>query len=195
MNKPSLLRAGTGKQIPFVCDVCGSILVENDAEERKQAHLTGKQHTGYERIRESVKEITEKLPKEVIDSATHRDVREIARDRDGSPHHSSSRSRDRYHDDRDRDRDRDRYGGRSSRERDRGYRYDDREYRERDRDYRYGNDDYHRGGGGYRDDYRGRDRYYDRRHDDRGRGDGGGYDDRRNDNGYHRSKSPPKYRR
>ena len=34
-----------------VCAICGALLVANDAEERAAAHLEGKQHTGYDRIR------------------------------------------------------------------------------------------------------------------------------------------------
>eukprot|EP00158_Paraphelidium_tribonemae_P003432 Partr_v1_DN26120_c0_g1_i2_m10566 putative S. cerevisiae len=35
------------------CPVCGSLLVVNDAPERVHAHLTGKQHTGFQRLRET----------------------------------------------------------------------------------------------------------------------------------------------
>ena len=36
-----------------MCEVCGSILTANDAPERVQAHLTGKQHTGFLKLRET----------------------------------------------------------------------------------------------------------------------------------------------
>ena len=36
-----------------LCMVCGSLLVANDVPERRQAHLDGKQHLGYKRLRET----------------------------------------------------------------------------------------------------------------------------------------------
>ena len=35
-----------------LCEVCGSFLVANDAAERTQSHVTGKQHLGYSKVRE-----------------------------------------------------------------------------------------------------------------------------------------------
>lgn len=37
-----------------VCDVCGALLVQNDAEQRVVSHLLGRQHVGYIRIRETL---------------------------------------------------------------------------------------------------------------------------------------------
>ncbi|KAJ1913965.1 splicing factor [Mycoemilia scoparia] len=39
-----------------VCDVCGALLVPNDASKRLDAHIEGKQHQGFIRIREAFKE-------------------------------------------------------------------------------------------------------------------------------------------
>jgi hypothetical protein len=35
-----------------VCDVCGALLAVNDAPERIEAHMVGKQHTGYQKLRD-----------------------------------------------------------------------------------------------------------------------------------------------
>ena len=35
----------------IVCDVCGALLVANDAPQRIDEHLMGKQHMGYAQIR------------------------------------------------------------------------------------------------------------------------------------------------
>jgi len=39
-----------------VCEVCGAILVVNDSSQRLDAHLQGKQHSGYKRIREALEQ-------------------------------------------------------------------------------------------------------------------------------------------
>ncbi|KAL6547334.1 hypothetical protein OROMI_023055 [Orobanche minor] len=39
-----------------VCEVCGSFLVANDAAERTQSHVTGKQHMVYGMVREYLSE-------------------------------------------------------------------------------------------------------------------------------------------
>ena len=39
-----------------LCEVCGSFLVANDAVERTQSHITGKQHIGYGLIRDFLAE-------------------------------------------------------------------------------------------------------------------------------------------
>lgn len=73
-----------------VCMVCGSLLVANDVPERRAAHLAGKQHLGYKRLRET------------YDAIKHRfeDSRRSEHDRG-----------DRGDRDRERDRDRRRGGG------------------------------------------------------------------------------------
>lgn len=35
-----------------LCEICGSFLVANDAAERTQSHITGKQHIGYGMVRD-----------------------------------------------------------------------------------------------------------------------------------------------
>ncbi|CAG8451351.1 6706_t:CDS:2 [Ambispora leptoticha] len=40
----------------LVCDVCGAFLVTNDTSNRLEAHWSGKQHTGYKQIRETLQE-------------------------------------------------------------------------------------------------------------------------------------------
>ena len=39
-----------------LCDICGSFLVANDAAERTQSHITGKQHVGYGMVRDFINE-------------------------------------------------------------------------------------------------------------------------------------------
>ena len=40
-----------------LCDVCGSFLVIGDSQSRVDAHLLGKQHMGYARIRAAIAEL------------------------------------------------------------------------------------------------------------------------------------------
>ena len=40
-----------------LCDVCGSFLVIGDSQSRVDAHLLGKQHMGYARIRAAITEL------------------------------------------------------------------------------------------------------------------------------------------
>lgn len=39
-----------------LCEICGSFLVANDAAERTQSHITGKQHIGYGMVRDFIAE-------------------------------------------------------------------------------------------------------------------------------------------
>lgn len=39
-----------------LCETCGSFLVANDAAERTQSHVTGKQHVGYGMVRDFLSE-------------------------------------------------------------------------------------------------------------------------------------------
>ena len=39
-----------------LCEICGSFLVANDAAERTQSHVTGKQHIGYGMVRDFLEE-------------------------------------------------------------------------------------------------------------------------------------------
>ena len=44
-----------------LCDVCGSFLVIGDTQSRVDAHLLGKQHMGYSRIRGAIAELKVRL--------------------------------------------------------------------------------------------------------------------------------------
>lgn len=39
-----------------LCETCGSFLIANDAAERTQSHVTGKQHVGYGMVRDFINE-------------------------------------------------------------------------------------------------------------------------------------------
>ncbi|KAJ6818096.1 luc7-like protein 3 [Iris pallida] len=39
-----------------LCEICGSFLIANDAAERTQSHVTGKQHIGYGMVRDFISE-------------------------------------------------------------------------------------------------------------------------------------------
>lgn len=39
-----------------LCEICGSFLVANDAAERTQSHVMGKQHIGYGMVRDFITE-------------------------------------------------------------------------------------------------------------------------------------------
>ncbi|ERN00735.1 hypothetical protein AMTR_s00106p00111910 [Amborella trichopoda] len=44
-----------------LCEICGSFLVANDAAERTQSHITGKQHIGYGMVRDFISEFKETI--------------------------------------------------------------------------------------------------------------------------------------
>ncbi|KAJ4785469.1 LUC7 related protein [Rhynchospora pubera] len=132
-----------------LCEICGSFLVANDAADRAQSHVAGKQHIGYSMIRDFLsdyKAAKEKareearLAREKEDEERRRKREEMEKSRE-----KSEQSRERVRDQereksRDRDRDRDRENDRS---RDRrgnrhvGYRNGRDNYdRERQRDRR-----------------------------------------------------------
>ncbi|KAK9994964.1 hypothetical protein SO802_024667 [Lithocarpus litseifolius] len=107
-----------------LCEICGSFLVANDAAERTQSHVTGKQHIGYGMVRDFIAEYKaarekareeERLAKEkeAEERKKQREKESERRRRSDSGDRDRDRDRDRYHD-RDRDRERDRH-----RERDR----------------------------------------------------------------------------
>jgi hypothetical protein len=102
-----------------VCEICGAFLIVGDCPTRVQAHLDGKQHLGYKRIREKHAEM-----KLEMDSQPRRDYGDRRRGNDDrrrrddyddrrrhddrshrpAPRRSRSRSRPRYDDVRSRDR-------------------------------------------------------------------------------------------
>ncbi|KAK3010757.1 hypothetical protein RJ639_012871 [Escallonia herrerae] len=103
-----------------LCEICGSFLVANDAVERTQSHVTGKQHIGFGLIRDFLsehKEAKEKAREEQMlarekEAEERRKLRE--KENESRRRRSDSADRDRVRDrdqDRDRDRDRDRYHG------------------------------------------------------------------------------------
>eukprot|EP00249_Psilotum_nudum_P014646 c24937_g1_i2 orf=601-1671(+) len=121
-----------------LCEICGSFLVANDAAERTQSHVTGKQHVGYGMVRDYIAEYKARKEKAREDEKQARD-QEIEDKRKKGAEKVKENGRDRERDDRERergresrDRARDRY---RDRERSRGGREKDREsYRERERD-------------------------------------------------------------
>ncbi|EXC36302.1 hypothetical protein L484_001267 [Morus notabilis] len=117
-----------------LCEICGSFLVANDAAERTQSHITGKQHIGYGMVRDFITEYKEAKEKarEEERLAREKEAEERKKQREKEPESRRKRSdsgdRDRHHDrerDRYRDRDSDRerhrdWNGRSSRDGGRG---------------------------------------------------------------------------
>ena len=49
-----------------LCETCGSFLVANDAAERTQSHVTGKQHIGYGMVRDFITEYKVSLSPKII---------------------------------------------------------------------------------------------------------------------------------
>ncbi|KAG8390244.1 hypothetical protein BUALT_Bualt01G0063600 [Buddleja alternifolia] len=109
-----------------LCEICGSFLVANDAAERTQSHVTGKQHMGYGMVRDFLAEYKEAKEKareeERLAREKEAEERKKLREKEyeNRGRRSGSSDRDRY-----RDRDGDRYrererNGRGSRERERG---------------------------------------------------------------------------
>ncbi|KAL2555978.1 LUC7 N-terminus domain-containing protein [Forsythia ovata] len=119
-----------------LCEICGSFLVANDAAERTQSHVTGKQHMGYGMVRDFLSEYksAKEKAREEERLAREKEAEERRKQREreyDSRLGSDSADRDRYRD-RDYDRERDIYrersherNGRGSRE---GGRGSDRNY-------------------------------------------------------------------
>eukprot|EP00262_Sarcandra_glabra_P002939 TRINITY_DN13357_c0_g3_i3.p1 TRINITY_DN13357_c0_g3~~TRINITY_DN13357_c0_g3_i3.p1 ORF type:complete len:389 (+),score=80.68 TRINITY_DN13357_c0_g3_i3:71-1168(+) len=140
-----------------LCEICGSFLVANDAAERAQSHVTGKQHIGYGMVRDFISEF--KAAKEKA-REEERLLREQEAEERRKQREKESESKIRTNDmgdrerysERDRDRERNRY-----RERERPREWNGRGSREEGRgmDRKYNH---------YRNvrDWRGRDRYHDR---------------------------------
>ncbi|OVA13863.1 LUC7-related [Macleaya cordata] len=143
-----------------LCEICGSFLVANDAAERTQSHVTGKQHIGYGMVRDFITEYKEAKEKarEEERLAREKEAEERRKQREKETENRSKRSnsgeRDRHHD-RERDRERDRHRERDW-DRERSREWSGRGSRDggRGRDWKYNN---HRNG---RDGDR--DRYHDR---------------------------------
>ncbi|XP_062092178.1 uncharacterized protein LOC133798025 [Humulus lupulus] len=95
-----------------LCEICGSFLVANDAVERTQSHITGKQHIGYGMVRDFIseyKEAKEKAREEerlAREKETEERRKQREKELDSRRRRSNSGDRDRH---RDRERERDRY--------------------------------------------------------------------------------------
>ncbi|KAI8830325.1 hypothetical protein BJ741DRAFT_652413 [Chytriomyces cf. hyalinus JEL632] len=50
------IRTNANSRRLVVCDICSATLVYNDSTQRMQDHITGKQHLGYKKLREWIKE-------------------------------------------------------------------------------------------------------------------------------------------
>ncbi|KAL1550345.1 luc7-like protein 3 [Salvia divinorum] len=109
-----------------LCEICGSFLVANDAAERTQSHVTGKQHVGCGMVRDFLaeyKEAKEKAKEERLSREREAEQGRKLQEKEqvGKNRRSGSSNRDRPHR-RDYDRERNRY-----RERDRDHdRYNER---------------------------------------------------------------------
>ncbi|MFS7949464.1 hypothetical protein Hanom_Chr06g00571851 [Helianthus anomalus] len=128
-----------------LCETCGSFLIANDALERTQSHITGKQHIGYGMVRDFLSEY-----KEAKEKAREKEAEERKKQRekdDGNGSADVDRNRDR----RDREMPRDR-NNRGSRDTGRG---PDRRYNNNNNNNNY---NYRNGGDRNRDRYRGRNR-------------------------------------
>lgn len=128
-----------GQSQMTICEICGVWKSENPDDARAKNHFSGKQHQGFEMIRNKIKELEEKEgvghgnpPKETNETVEKEDdkkrsrSREHRRDRDRDRRDSGG-ARDRARDrdsgrDRDRDRDRSRRDRSRSRSRDRSRR-------------------------------------------------------------------------
>ncbi|XP_043719692.1 luc7-like protein 3 isoform X2 [Telopea speciosissima] len=139
-----------------LCEICGSFLIANDAAERTQSHVTGKQHIGYGMVRDFINEFKaakektreeERLAREKEEEEQKKQEKEKEDESRGRGR--SSGERNRYHG-RDRDGERDRY-----RERERSRDWSGRENRDGRRgDSKHNN--YRDGRDGGRDRYRDR---------------------------------------
>ncbi|KAI7756739.1 hypothetical protein M8C21_009970 [Ambrosia artemisiifolia] len=139
-----------------LCETCGSFLIANDALERTQSHVTGKQHIGYGMVRDFLseyKEAKEKAreeerlarEKEAEERRKQRETENEGRQRNRSRSGSADLDKNRDRRDRNRERSRDRNN--------RGYRDTGRAS-----DRRYNNNNhtnYRNGGVVNRDRYRG----------------------------------------
>ncbi|KAK8710825.1 hypothetical protein V6N13_146134 [Hibiscus sabdariffa] len=120
-----------------LCEVCGSFLIANDAAERTQSHVTGKQHIGYGMVRDFIYEFKEAKEKARVEEKLSREKeaeeRRKQREKEYESRRSDSGDRDKYQ---DRDKDRGRYwehdldsersrdqNGRGTRDGERNWRY------------------------------------------------------------------------
>ncbi|EPS71281.1 salt tolerance protein 3, partial [Genlisea aurea] len=126
-HKDKLLMVAQEKKMAL-CETCGSFLVANDAAERTQSHVTGKQHMGYGMVRDFLADYKEKREKA-------REQDRLAREKEAEERRklrekeNESRTRRNEPDEVDRHQERD-SGRERDRHRDRGFdRYRDRHVR------------------------------------------------------------------
>ncbi|RZR82534.1 hypothetical protein BHM03_00008983, partial [Ensete ventricosum] len=130
-----------------LCEICGSFLVANDAAERTQTHVSGKQHIGYGMVRDYLSEFkaAKEKAKEEEKLTREKETEERKKVKDKDPE-NKVRERDLVGRERsrERERERDRYKDRSS-ERERSRDWSGRGSRDGGRglDRRH---DYHRNG-------------------------------------------------
>ncbi|KMS98875.1 hypothetical protein BVRB_3g067700 isoform A [Beta vulgaris subsp. vulgaris] len=91
-----------------LCEICGSFLVANDAVERTQSHITGKQHIGYGMVRDYLAEYKEAKEKAREEERLARE-KEAEERRKQREKENESKNRRSISSERDRHRDRD-YG-------------------------------------------------------------------------------------
>ncbi|PSS32435.1 Luc7-like protein, partial [Actinidia chinensis var. chinensis] len=140
-----------------LCEICGSFLVANDAAERTQSHVTGKQHIGYGMVRDFLEEhkAAKEKAREEERLAREKEAEERRKQREkeyeSRGRRSDSADRDR-HRDRDQDRERDRYRERN-RDRERSRERDGRGSRDGRRGMDWKQNNYRNGRDGSRDRY------------------------------------------
>eukprot|EP01105_Mastigella_eilhardi_P001868 TRINITY_DN1227_c0_g1_i2.p1 TRINITY_DN1227_c0_g1~~TRINITY_DN1227_c0_g1_i2.p1 ORF type:complete len:190 (+),score=58.43 TRINITY_DN1227_c0_g1_i2:415-984(+) len=121
-EKEAMLAPSPQEKRMKVCEMCGAFLVIGDTEKRTLSHLEGKQHCGYQRIREALaqmkKERLERTAQPPLPPprVSHRESRDLDVDRERDRHRSKSRERDR-----EKDRVRERRSSRHSRSRSRSH--------------------------------------------------------------------------
>ncbi|KAL7229505.1 hypothetical protein ACSBR2_008086 [Camellia fascicularis] len=149
-----------------LCEICGSFLVANDAAERTQSHVTGKQHIGYGMVREFIAEYkaAKEKAREEERLAREKEAEERRKRREkefeSKGRRSDSADRDR-HRDRDQDKERDRYQERD-RDRERSRERNSRGSRDAGRGQDWKQNNYRNGRDGGRDRYRDRNAYMNR---------------------------------
>ncbi|KAF5959847.1 hypothetical protein HYC85_001056 [Camellia sinensis] len=149
-----------------LCEICGSFLVANDAAERTQSHVTGKQHIGYGMVRDFIAEYkaAKEKAREEERLAREKEAEERRKRREkefeSKGRRSDSADRDR-HRDRDQDKERDRYQERD-RDRERSRERNSRGSRDGGRGQDWKQNNYRNGRDGGRDRYRDRNAYMNR---------------------------------
>ncbi|CAM6129612.1 unnamed protein product [Calypogeia fissa] len=117
-----------------LCEICGSFLVANDATERTQSHMTGKQHVGFGMVRDYLVEYKEKKDKareeERISREKELEEKRKQREKEKEIERLNENGQDK---DRDRERQKDRERGERDKDRDREREQRSDKYRDRNR--------------------------------------------------------------